>query len=337
MPAGWISAGAAVLGAGESIAAGDAASSAAKKNNANNAVLAGAQNTMLNQAQTVANQPFQAYTGDLTAPMSGNQQQAYSLASDTANQGEAQDLSRKGTGLIDQVAGSEWNADTAAKYMNPYTQDVTQGAIDNSNRSYLQSLAASKESAIGSGAFGGSRAAITGATLASDNQRNIGQLTAKGNADAYDNALKAWAADNSTKLNAAKAYGDAGNDITKMNSDQISDLLKTGGVSQVISQTNLSNEYGQFMRQQGWSAQQLQPLIQSVSSAKGSGAQVTGPQSNTANQLLGLGSTLAGLYGSSNSNSFDSSYNPNDSLTVGDIPQNQFSIDTSDIAPASGP
>ncbi len=113
--------------------------------------------------------------------------------------------------------------------------------------------------------------------------------------------MKAWGQDNNTKLAAADAYLKAGSDITRMNSEQISDLMKTGGVAQVISQTDLANQYGQFMRQQNWAPDRLSSLISAVGTAKGSTTQQPKVQSNTANQLLGLGSTVAGLFGGSGS------------------------------------
>ena len=302
MPAGWVEAGAAVVGAGESIASNQSAASTAAKNNAGAAQLAGAQGTMLNQAETVANQPYQAYTGTLTAPMSGNEQQGYSLASSTANNGVAQGDNAAATSLVGQVANNGWNANTAATYMNPYTSAVTDASVAAANKSYLQNLAQTQVGEAGAGSFGNDRTAIEEGELAGQNQLNVGNLTATGNAQAYDQAINTWQADNNTKLAAANAYEEAGQDVTNMTSTQIADLMKTGGVAQVINQTDLSNQYGQFMRQQGWSAQQLQSLIGAVGTAKGSPAQTAPVQSNIANQLLGLGSTVAGLFGGGSSN-----------------------------------
>jgi hypothetical protein len=301
MPAGWVSAGIAAIDAGESIASNQSAASAAKKNNAGAAQLAGAQGSMLNQAENVAQQPFTPYTGTMTAPMSGNQQQAYSLASSTATNGIAQGDNQQATGLISQVANNGWNADTASKYMSPYTAAVTDASVAASNKQYLQSLAGIQSGAAGSGSFGNSREAIQEGQLAADQNLNVGQLTATGNANAYDKAISTWQSDNQQKLAAASAYEQAGMDVTNMTSSQISDLMKTGGVAQVIAQTDLSNQYAQFMRQQNWSAQQLGSLISAVGSAKGSPAQTPAIQSNTANQLLGLGSTVAGLFGGGSS------------------------------------
>jgi len=334
MPAGWVSAGIAAIGVGENISANQSASSAANKNNQTAAQLGGAQGSMLNQAEAVAQQPFTPYTGTLTAPMSGNEQQGYSLASSTATNGVAQGDNTAATGLLGQVASTPWNANTAATYMNPYTQDVTNSAIANANKSYLQNLAGLNTNEAGSDAFGGSRSAIAQADLASNESLNIGSLTATGNANAYDNAMKAWEADNNTKIATANAYEQAGQDVTNMTSQQISDLMKTGGVSQVIAQTDLANQYGQFLRQQGWSAQQLQSLIGAVGTAKGSPAQTAPVQSNTANQLLGLGSTIAGLFGGGSSSAGETptvgNSAPSADLT-NSIPITNFSPDTSNV------
>ncbi len=291
------------MGVASNIASNQSAQSAANKNNANSQNLAGAQNQMLSQAESVANQPFVAYTGQLTAPMSANEQQGNDLAASVANNQVAQGDVQAGTNLVGQVANNGFSQQTIENYMNPYTQDVTNNAITAANRSYAQNLSALNEKSAQSDAFGGSGSALQRGELAGQNQLNVANITATNDSNAYDAAVKAWQADNQTKLSAAQAYNAAGQDITNMNSTQISDLMKTGGVAQAISQTNLANQYGQFMRQQGWSANQLGSLIQAVGTAKGNTNVAAAPQSNVANQLLGLGSTVAGLFGGSSGTS----------------------------------
>lgn len=295
MPAGWVSAGAAAIGAGESIAGNMAAQKTTAANNANAATLNAGQNQMLNQAEQVANQPFVAYQGQLTAPLSGNQQQALSMASSAASAGQGQADVNAGTTLL--ASEQPWNASTEAQYANPYTQDVVNAALGQQQKSYLQSIAANDTGAGATDSFGNARNAIENADLTANNTLNTATTTANLNANAYTAATQAWQADNQAKTAAANAYMNAGNDVTQMTDNQIQQLLQTGGVAQVTAQTNLQNEYGQFMRQQGWSAQQLGPLMTAVGTAKGSGTYQTPIQSNVGNSLLGLGSTLAGLYG----------------------------------------
>jgi len=332
MPAGWVSAGVAVAGAVESGVANSKAASAASKNNAGAAQLAGAQGSMLSQAQDVAQQPFQAYTGTMTAPMSGNQQLGYSQAAKVATDGTAQADNTAATGLIGQVANNGFSGDTINKYMSPYTSAVTDASVAASNKQYLQSLSAIQTGAAGSGSFGGSRAAIAQSNLSANQNLNVGSLTATGNANAYNNAISTWQADNNTKLAAANAYEAAGQDVTQMNSAQISDLMKTGGVAQVIAQTDLGNQYQQFMRQQNWSAQQLGSLISAVGSAKGSPTQQAPIQSNTANQLLGLGSTVAGLFGGGSTGNYAPDTSNGSALQTGAINATAPTADSSTIS-----
>ena len=299
MPAGWAAGIGAVAGAAEDISNNKAAESASKANAGSVNQLQGAQGAMLTQAQQVAQQPFQAYTGTLTAPMSGNQQQAYGIASQEANAGVAQGDNTAATGLIGQVAGNGWNANTAQTYMNPYISQVNNAADANLNHTYLQSLAQAQTGAAGAGAFGNSREAIQEGELAGQNQLNQATVNSQNLSNAYNTAVNTWQSDNQMKLNAANAYEQAGQDVTQMDNAQISNLLQTGNVAQVIAQTDLNNQYGQFTRQQGWSANQLNSLINAVGTAKGSTTQQPQVQSNTANQLLGLGSTIAGLWGGS--------------------------------------
>jgi hypothetical protein len=274
---------------------------------------------MLNQAETVAQTPYTAYTGQLTAPVSGNQQQGISAASQEANSGVAQADNTAATGLVSGVANSNWNQSTEQKYANPYTQDVTNASLAAENQSYEQSLASNTTNQAGSGAIGGDRAAITNSNLSAQHSLNVGSLTATNNANAYNTAMQAWQSDNATKLNAANAYEAAGQDVTAMNTQDIQNLMQTGGVAQVIAQTNLNNQYQQFENQQNWSAQQLGSLISAVGADKGSPAQTPAVQSNTANQLLGLGSTIAGLYGGGATGSTPTYAN---SAPVGAIPGN---------------
>lgn len=300
MPAGWVTAGAAAIGAGESIAGNQAAAGAQKANNANNAIVSGAQNTMLGQAEGIANTPFTPYSGTMAAPLSSNEQQGVSLASSTAAGGVAQGDVAQGTSLL--ASEQPWSAATEAKYASPYTNAVEQAALANQNQSYLKSLSGLQAGEGGTDSFGNARNAIAEADLTSQNNLNVGTLTANLNQQAYDSAIQTWQADNQMKTAAANAYMNAGNDITQMTSDQISDLMKTGGVQQVTAQTGLTDAYNEFLRQQGWSANQLGSLISAVSASKG-GPQAAPVQSNIGNQLLGLGSTLAGLWGGGSSTS----------------------------------
>lgn len=311
MPAGWVAGGVAGAGALENIFGNNSANDAVKANNKQAGIVNQATDTMLSEAQQVANQPYVPYTGEYGAPLSSNQGQAVALASKDANAGTGQGLVEQGVNEINQEANNNFTPQNIAKYENPYTSSVVANEIEQANRSYDQSVGQAKIHDAQSSAFGGSGTAIEMGELAGQNQLNIGQLTATGYSNAYNAAVNAWQADNQRMSSAAQSYEQAGGDITQMNSNDIQQLLQTGGAAQAVAQTNLTGQYNEFLRQQGWSANQLQTLINGVGVA-GKSTQQINPQyqSNVANSLLGLGSTLAGLYGGGffNSSSSTPSY-----------------------------
>jgi hypothetical protein len=179
--------------------------------------------------------------------------------------------------------------------MNPYTQNVTAYAQKQLNQAYGNVQNAADLNAASSGAFGGDRAALTKANNAGEYELQSGTLAANNQANAYNSAIQAWQADNNRALGAAQSYQQSGNDITNMNAQQIKDLLATGGVAQATQQMQLNANYNNYLDQRGWAANQLQPLL-SATSGRGTPAGVTPP--NTASDLLGIGSALAGYYGS---------------------------------------
>ena len=249
-------------------------------------------------AEGIAATPYTAYTGTQVAPITGSQQQAITQAQTVANDGTAQADNSKATDLAGQIAGNGWNSATAAKYMNPYTQNVTDVAQKQLNQQYANIQNQAGLNAASSGAFGGDRAALTQAANTGNYLLQSGTLAATNQANAYDNAVKTWQADNQRAAGAASASNQAGQDLTQMNSSQIKDLLATGGVEQATQQMDLNAKYNNYLDQRGWAANELQPLLQATGN-KGTPAGVT-PQ-NPASDLLGMGSALAGYFGSNSS------------------------------------
>lgn len=260
------------------------------------APLQNAQSTLYSKAEGIANTPYQAYTGTQVAPITGNQQQALTQAQTVANNGEAQTDVGNAENLAGGVANNGWSSATAAKYMNPYTQAVTDAAQKQLNQQYANTINAQQTGAASSGAFGGDRAALTASNDMGQYLLQSGTLAATNNANAYNSAIQAWQADNQRALGAAQSYQASGNDITQMNSQQIKDLLATGGVEQATQQMNLNANYNNYLDARSWSTQQLQPLLQAAG-GKGTPAGVT--PTNTASDIVGIGSALAGYFGSS--------------------------------------
>jgi len=99
---------------------------------------------------------------------------------------------------------------TAAKYMTPYTQNVTDIQTREADR--LAGIEATKRGAqaAGAGAFGGSRQAIMDAEAARNLAIQKGDITARGQQDAYQQAMAQFNAEQGYGLTAQQANLQAG-------------------------------------------------------------------------------------------------------------------------------
>ena len=254
-----------------------------------------ANSTAYGKAEAIANTPYTPYTGTQVAPLAAGQQEAIDLAKTNATNNEGGQDIGKAEDLAGQIAGNSWSSATAQKYMNPYTQNVTDVAQKQLNQQYANIQNQTDLNSASSGAFGGDRAALTKANNTGQYLYNSGNLAAVNQANAYDNAIKTWQADNNRAATAAQSYQQSGRDISQLNAQQLKDLLATGGVEQATQQMKLNANYNNYLDQREWSAHELQPLLNATGN-KGTPAGVTPP--NRASDLLGLGTALAGYYGS---------------------------------------
>jgi len=259
------------------------------------APLQSANQAAYSDAEQIASTPYTAYTGQQVAPITGSQQQAITMGQQDATNGQGQSDIANAQNLAAGVGANSWNATTAQNYMNPYTSEVTDYAQKALNQSYANVQNTAGLNAASTGAFGGDRAALTQAANAGEYQLQSGTLAATNQANAYNSAIQAWQADNNRALGAAQSYQQSGNDITQMNSSQIKDLLATGGVAQATQQMQLNANYNDYLDQRSWAANELQPLLQATGN-KGTPAGVS--PAPIASDLAGLGSALAGYYGS---------------------------------------
>ena len=87
-------------------------------------------------------------------------------------------------------------------YMNPYTQNVENAALDNMGRAYQQNLNAIGDQAIGAHAFGGSRHGVAEGVAAAENARQMGDLSAQLRSQGYSDAAGRWQQDQTNAYNA---------------------------------------------------------------------------------------------------------------------------------------
>lgn len=256
-----------------------------------------AQNALYAGAQSIAATPYTAYTGQQAAPLSSNQQQAVQkAASDPTNDGSAANFQKAG-GQADFIAGNQWNSATASKYMNPYTDNVTNYALAAEQRNYQGAVNAQGAAAAQQGAFGGDRAALGAVALTGENELAQGTTAAQGRASAYDNAGKMWQNDNQRAAGAASAYDAAGNAIVGASNSEIANLNSTGATQQMTQQALDSSKYNNYLDERSWKANQLAPLEAAV----GKNVYANPANTNAATAALGVGAAAVGAYGKSQS------------------------------------
>jgi hypothetical protein len=135
---------------------------------------------MLGQGQAIANQPYQAYTGQLTAGTSPLQQQAFQGAAGLSmptNMGGFTPQSFTGQG-------------TAQQYMNPYLQQALDPQLAEARRQSQITQTQNAGKLTGAGAYGGGRQAIMDAETQRNLATNLANITGQGYSTAYDKAMQ---------------------------------------------------------------------------------------------------------------------------------------------------
>jgi len=136
---------------------------------------------MLGMGQALAQQPYQAYQGPLTAGMTEAQQQAFSgiagLAVPTEQMGAFTPQSFTAEG-------------TAQQYMSPFLQAALEPQIAEARRQADISRVAQAGRLSRAGAFGGSRQAIAESEGLRNLQRNLADITGRGYQQAFEQAQR---------------------------------------------------------------------------------------------------------------------------------------------------
>ena len=148
---------------------------------------------MLGRGKAIASQPYQAYTGPLTAGASNLQKQAF-----------------EGIGSLSAPVTGAFDATAAQNYMNPYIQAALQPQLAEMRRQSEISGLADTARLTKAGAYGGTRQAVMDAERDRSLQANIGQAAGQGYARAFDKAADLFQRDRGYGLEALGAQAKAG-------------------------------------------------------------------------------------------------------------------------------
>jgi hypothetical protein len=220
---------------------------------------------MLEKGAALADKPYEAYGGQLTAGTSPLQQQAFTAASNLAipaSVGQASEqiktagqklgnLSYSPITATNQYSATtpytasnigidQFNTENMQRYMNPYMQMALDPQIAEARRQSEITQMGNASKLAQAGAFGGSR----GALMQSEAQRNLGSnlanITGQGYNTAFDKALAAF--------NTQQGLG--------LQAQQSNEASRQFGANQALSNAQNAAQYGQ--QAQGQNIQQQQ-------------------------------------------------------------------------------
>jgi len=198
---------------------------------------------MLGQGQALANQPYEAYGGPLTAGASDLQTKAF----------EGIGGLNIPTSSMGAFTPSTFTGETASQYMNPYLTAALQPQIDEARRQSEIDRIANNSRLTQSGAFGGSRQAI----MDSENQRNLQQniagITGQGYSDAYNSAMNQF---NTEQGRGLEAQGET----NKYGLASLDKLYSMGANQRGIESQGIAADAGQFKEERDYPLKMVQYL-----------------------------------------------------------------------------
>ena len=270
----------------------------------------------LGQAQALAQSPYQAYQGPLTAGQSGLQTQAFqglgsltvpSSIGDAAT--TAGNLATKAGNLSYTPTTTSFDATQAQNYMNPYLQASLNPQLDEARRQSQITQQQNAAKMTQAGAFGGGRQAILDAETQRSLGANLANITGQGYNTAFNNAQQQFNADQARKMQEAQygagfglqglqagmqgaqtqgSLGQMQNQATLANLGQ---QLAGGAQERGITAEGIGADLAEFEKQRQYPYQQVQFQRDMISGLP------TGSVQNTPGQMSGIGSLLSTLGG----------------------------------------
>jgi hypothetical protein len=251
----------------------------------------------LAKASALADTPYQTYGGERVAQFSPLQQQAFGQAGQQQVAGQI----GFGSGLAGLAGTSSFgDQGTAASFMSPYMQQVVDQQMASAQRQADIAGTQRGAQAVRAGAFGGSRQAIENAEAARALASQKGDIQAKGLQSAFERAQQQFNQEQSTRLNAAQALGQLGQQQFGQQMGITEQQAQFGAQQRAATQDILSTQYQDFLNQQRAPYDQLAFMTSMIRGTPmgGTTAQYqTSAAPSATSQLVGLGTAAAGAYG----------------------------------------
>jgi hypothetical protein len=292
-----------------------------------NPVALSAYDSLIGQAQNIAQTPFIPYTNQQIAPLTNEQNAAIGGINSYANAAQggisaAEGLVGQSTGLLSGAAGLYQNAaqplttNQINQYMSPYTQDVVNATEAQFNLQNAQQQNQVVGNAASVGALGGNRIGVAQAQLAGQQQANEAPVIAGLYNQAYttglgtaeqefqQNPMAAAAGLGNTAAgysNAAYGLGSLATAGQNAGLQGAGAQFQAGTAQQQTQQAIDTNAFNYYLMQAGYPEQMLNwesGIVSGVGSLMGGTgySTTTGPPPNQTAQYLGLGLGALGVF-----------------------------------------
>ena len=246
---------------------------------------------MLGKGEALANQPYQAYQGPLTAGPSNLQQQQYAGLSDVAKTGYTPT----------QFKGGVFDTSAAQQYMNPYLSAALDPQLQELRRQGQITNLGNQAQATKMGAFGGSGSAL----MQTEGQRNtldkMQQALGQGYSTAYDKAMAQYNADQNRQMDVQKDTEASRQFSANFGLKSLGELGTAGATQRDIEQQGITADKAQFEEARDYPYKQVQFQKSLLTGLPIITTDTTNMQSELAkiseqvSGLLGLYKTLEGL------------------------------------------
>ena len=209
------------------------------------------QERTLKRAEEVGKRPYEAYTGQMIAPLSALEQQAANVAT--------QQLLPQ-TQQLRAIGEQRFTPTVAQQYMNPYESQVIKGAIGDVEEQYQQAQRALSATAVGAGAFGGTRFGVERALGTERFLDQVGDISSRLRQAGFESGAARFAGDRASQLQAAQAQlsGTAG---------AIQGLSTLGATSRGIEQAGLAEAYRDFIERREYPVEQVRQVVGALAGA----------------------------------------------------------------------
>ena len=255
---------------------------------------------LFDRAEAVTTEPFQRYEGQRLALPTEQQQQAYQGVEEMV--GGYKPYIATADLLTAQAAQQSTDPAAIAARMSPYQQSV----IDIQKREALRDANKLQQqigaSAVGAGAFGGSRQALAETELGRQTGQRLADIQAVGSQQAFQQAMNQLSADRAASLAAGQQFAGLGAQQQQLGLAGLGALETVGGTQQAQQQRALDIGYEDFARETTRPSQQVQEMSSvlrgfnlPVSTYTTSQAQQAPP--TFGQQAAGLGLGALGIYG----------------------------------------